>query len=535
MEPPHPLLGKTTRALAVMAVALAVPYASPSLRRLRVAEVPWDRSSDATDATDATRGVAPKEAAPTVGEATLHASENAGGVTNALPDTPAEEPELDPQILARTAGSLAIEDPTGHAMDAFYTQLARTEACHGKAGDDAGAPRDEGLGAGGALAAGSADPAGGGADRAADASAREDDCRSAVTRVLHYGDSVITSDLVSGTLRRQMQSRFGDAGHGFILAANAWEWYFHNDVAHTASDAWAMSRITGPLSGDGIYGLGGVSFHTADVASAWFSTASKGDYGRRVSRFDIYYEEQPAGGDVDVIVPGRPAEIFSTRGGKKASRVRSVAVADGPAQMTIRTRGSGDVRLFGVALERDVPGVVYDALGANGARARLWSSMSVEHWTEQMALRKPSLIVLQYGTNESEEGKVVPEVYTRQLGDLVDKVRRAAPDASVLVAAPLDRAERGDGGKMRTRAIIPQLVDLQRQTAAAHGAAFWNTYEAMGGEGSFARWVKAEPQLASWDLTHPTPAGAEVIGDLFFKALTTGLSAFQSRGPHATK
>ena len=44
-----------------------------------------------------------------------------------------------------------------------------------------------------------------------------------------------------------------------------------------------------------------------------------------------------------------------------------------------------------------------------------------------------------------------------------------------------------------------------------------------------AKWVKADPQLASWDLTHPTPAGAELIGDLFYKALTTGFDAYESR------
>ena len=46
-----------------------------------------------------------------------------------------------------------------------------------------------------------------------------------------------------------------------------------------------------------------------------------------------------------------------------------------------------------------------------------------------------------------------------------------------------------------------------------------------------AKWVKAKPQLASWDLTHPTPAGAEVIGELFEKALVTGFEAYVSRAP----
>jgi len=42
-------------------------------------------------------------------------------------------------------------------------------------------------------------------------------------------------------------------------------------------------------------------------------------------------------------------------------------------------------------------------------------------------------------------------------------------------------------------------------------------------------WVKASPQLASWDLTHPTPAGAEVIGDLLYQALLDGYEASRKR------
>ena len=34
----------------------------------------------------------------------------------------------------------------------------------------------------------------------------------AVTRILHFGDSIVVSDYVSGTLRRKFQEQFGDAG-----------------------------------------------------------------------------------------------------------------------------------------------------------------------------------------------------------------------------------------------------------------------------------------------------------------------------------
>jgi lysophospholipase L1-like esterase len=455
---------------------LAVPYASSSLAKWRVAPAPWD-----TEPSIATidRAVVPSPV-PTVGEQALGPTNNEATVSNALPE---HAVPLDPEALAKTAGSLGITDPTGRALDGFYASLSKTIA-------------------------------------------KED---GAVTRILHYGDSVITADLISGTMRRAMQAQFGDAGHGFILVANPWEWYFHNDVSHHASDGWTANRITGPLSGDGLYGLGGVSFHSTGEATAWFSTKSQGDYGRRVSRFDIYYLEQPWGGDVQIVVPGRPPERLSTRGPRKVSRVHSVAVPDGPGQMSLHTWGNGDVRMFGVALERDVPGVAYDALGANGARIRLWDAMSEEHWADQLALRRPALVVLQYGTNESEDDDFKAETYEAALDRTLTKIQRAAPETSFLVVAPLDRAVKGEGGKLKTKPVVLALVEIQRRVALAHHMGFWNTFEAMGGEGSMGRWVKATPQLGEWDFTHPTPLGAEAIADLLFKALTTGYVAYASR------
>lgn len=476
--PAHPLAGKTTTAVGVMLALLAVPYLAPGLTRFRVVRAPWDPST--TD-----DGAAAPTSAPqlTQGETTLKASKNEATVTNALPDAPVAK-ALDAKALAKTKGSLAVEDETGHALDAFYGSLAKTRAKE----------------------------------------------KGAVTRIMHYGDSVITSDYVSGTMRRKMQAELGDAGHGFILVANPWEWYFHNDVAHGAGEGWSSSRITGPTTKDGMYGLGGVTFSGALGASAFFGTAERGNYGKKVSRFDVYYLDTPGGGEVEAKL-GTTTETFSTKGEEKTSRVRSFTVPDGEAKLVLRVV-SGSPRIFGVALERDEPGVVYDALGANGARAELLASINPSHLKDQMALRKPALVILQYGTNESEAPGVARD-YEKTLSGVVSMIKAAAPNASILITAPLDRAETSEGGGLRTKPIIKRLVAAQRSVAKESGVAFWNTFEAMGGEGSMAKWMKSG--LGGGDLTHPTPQGAEALGDLLYKSLTTGFEAWLSVHPEAGK
>ncbi len=99
--------------------------------------------------------------------------------------------------------------------------------------------------------------------------------------------------------------------------------------------------------------------------------------------------------------------------------------------------------------------------------------------------------------------------------------------------APLDRAERGEGGKLRTKPVIVKLVEAQQKAAVAHGVGFWNTFLAMGGDGAMARWVNAKPQLGSWDFTHPTPLGAEAVATLLFNALNAGYVAYASKHPGA--
>ena len=341
----------------------------------------------------------------------------------------------------------------------------------------------------------------------------------AVTRVLHYGDSLITGDYVTQTVRRLMQTRFGDAGHGFVLAGKPAPWYRRANLTLDGSKGWKINRMTKPTIKDGAYGLGAVTFRTTRKGD-WVSLKPKGEeLGKSFSKVEVYYYGQPRGGKFEMGINGRMVEV-NTRTDEPASRKAEIQMPDAAHEFKLRSLGNGEVRLFGVALERDGPGVIYDSLGLDGARASLLKRMNAEHWHDQIRLRKPDVLLIHYGTNESQAERMNIKRYADDLSQTVGHLRMALPGVSCLIVAPMDRADKDENGRLRTRPVVRRIVRAQRRVAHEQGCAFWNTWRAMGGENSMAAWYKKG--LGGGDLTHPTRAGARRIGSMLFASLMDG-------------
>jgi lysophospholipase L1-like esterase len=391
---------------------------------------------------------------------------------------PIAAPESEALPEGKNAPPLPITDPSGHALDAFYGALARA---------DAKEPHR-------------------------------------VVRIAHFGDSLIASDFVSGTLRRTLQTRFGDAGHGFVLMANAWPSYFHWDVDRYATGGWQVSRIVGPYAEDGWYGLGGVSFLAEKNVLARVGTTKSGTFGRSVSRFVVAYAEGPRGGRFQLRVDGVARDVVDTRGPELRARFHELTVPDGPHELELQTL-AGECRLFGIVLERDGPGVVLDALGVQGGRIRYLDKLDDTHFAEQLMWRKPDLVVYEFGANESGDAPSMADFHDTMQAVLA-QAKRALPDSSCLVVSAMDRATKRDDEIVSVR-YVAALVEEQRRAALDLGCAFFDTYRAMGGRGSMPLWVKRG--LGQADLTHPTGAGADRIGNWIYGAMLSGYSAFRAR------
>ena len=81
-------------------------------------------------------------------------------------------------------------------------------------------------------------------------------------------------------------------------------------------------------------------------------------------------------------------------------------------------------------------------------------------------------------------------------------------------------------GKMQSYPNLPNVRDALRQAAFDAGAAFFDIYEAMGGQNSMIEWVQADPPLAAADYVHFSPQGARIIAEAFIKSFLADYEAY---------
>ena len=348
--------------------------------------------------------------------------------------------------------------------------------------------------------------------------------KGGVTRVLHYGDSPTTADLITADVRVLMQQQFGNAGTGFVLIARPWAWYGRRGVDMSASN-WQIDIGGNSPVKDGINGLGAVSFRGAAGAVANWTLADATHHS-----VEVYFLSEPEGGDFTMEADGRPMGSASAQAAGTAPAFERFNIPEGCSHVTLRvTRGS--VRLFGADFRRADPGVVYTSAGINGANVTLLSrALNEEHWTQELQHYNPDLVVINYGTNESGFPTFVDTTWGREMRLAVQRVHNAVPNASILLMSPMDRGAKKDTGEIDTLATLPRLVTTEAKVALDMNVAFFNTFEAMGGQGTMARWYASEPRLVGADYIHPLPAGAKIVGELLFSALHEGYQHHKAQG-----
>lgn len=381
---------------------------------------------------------------------------------------------------------IAIEDRDGKSMDALHRALARAEAGEGQA------------------------------------------------RILFYGASHVAGDMFTGHIRRELQARFGDAGHGFVVPVHPWRTYRHKDI-NIDSDGkrWETQRIRVGDTEVQRLGLAGIAMMSTrpDSYGAVY-TVQQGTHGRHASFFELYYKKHPSGGGMDVYIDGRKAQRISTRAPKVKTGYATFRVPDGSHRFEIRTLSKRPVWIYGLAVERDRPGVVVDTLGINGSRVRYQLLWDDEVYQEHLRRRKPDLVVLAYGTNESGDGSPI-EDYERNLRAVIQRMRDTVPEASCLLIGPSDRPMQVEERVFEHRERTARLIEVQHRVALEQGCGFFDLVAFQGGALSMVQWAANDPAYASQDHIHYTRLGYQRLGEVLLAALLDGMPSSPADEPAA--
>lgn len=330
-------------------------------------------------------------------------------------------------------------------------------------------------------------------------------------RVVHLGDSQIASDHITDVIRRRLQLRYGSGGPGFLFVDRPSKFSGRAVRNGEASDGWEVVKLTDKTR-DGMLGFSGVRFVSRTAQHTRFDVASS-------NIAELFFVTSPKGGTLDVKADDTHLSHVFTQFMDTELAFSRLKLPEGARSLRLDT-ADGEVNLLGVALESGGPGIVYDTVGLPGALFEVYLRGKEKFFVSQLAHRDPSLVVLMLGGNEAYEigrGWQTLDDARGNARKLVDRVKKAAPEAACLLMGPMDAGIRTVSGEIDPRPNTREVGAMIREVAAEKGCAFWDAAAAMGGIGSVPKWL--ELGLFNQDLIHPRSSGADVLGHLFDFAL----------------
>lgn len=341
-------------------------------------------------------------------------------------------------------------------------------------------------------------------------------------RVLQYGDSTLAADNITRTIRSRIQAQFGDAGPGFFVAGMDPRWMKRDDVRVTRTGDWDVSTIL--FGGNqGRYGLGGIVAKSKQPNT--ISIAGPKPGGSIGQRIELYTQTPKREESIKLEVNGTTPLV--PKRDDKNTFTHWVVESPEPIKSLKISVLEPNLEVYGAVVENS-RGVTWETTAVVGVSSISFKQFTPAHLAEQTATRRPDLIVLMIGGNETGHGGIFSpggKVYKESFVGALRTIRQGSPKSACLVMSPLDQGEQNDDGNVSSKKSVSRMVQLQKEVALEEGCAFWNSWKFMGGEGSFVRWLNQG--LAWTDLAHFTAPGLQRIGNGFADALLNSYKKFE--------
>lgn len=336
-------------------------------------------------------------------------------------------------------------------------------------------------------------------------------------RIAYFGDSFIEADILTGDLRKMLQKRFGGSGVGYVPVTTRIAG-FRRSVRQSFG-GWGSHSITDSVRFD--RSLQDLSNHYF-IPSPGAFVELKGDTSSVSSCYFVASDSICIAASVNGAEPQR----FRVAG-QEGLRKLSVNGRIGTVRWTVERFDSIPV-FYAVTMDPS-EGIILDNFSTRGSSGQQLGGVPAPLLRQYASLRTYDLIVLQYGLNVASGGLTNYAYYKDAMTRVVNYLKQAFPQASVLIVGVGDRESKDENGNLRTMPEVKSLIRYQQLLAAETKVAFWNMYDAMGGEGSMVRMVASKPAMANYDYTHINFHGGKHLAGILFEALMYGMEQYEKR------
>ena len=354
--------------------------------------------------------------------------------------------------------------------------------------------------------------------------------KSQKVRIMHYGDSQIEADRISGRLRERLQKDFGGNGAGAYAVIPATRKISNQNKI---SSDWDRYTGFGPYVDSSVkhknYGAL-FSFCKIKMDSSVLDSNSLCNgiikvykpkkayrHSRNYQQFDIYYSAEV---DVNIKYTLNDTTIIDdTLRKNKDITKKSISFNKAPESLELQFKAKVSPLIYGISLEGS-NGVVVDNIPLRGASGTEFAKISYQSLKQMHDLLEPNLFILEFGGNAIPHIKnnKRAERYGRYFKKQILKIKQANPSAIILVIGPGDMAKK-EQTDLVSYPFIEKVRNELKKAAFETNSCFWDMYLNMGGENAIVEWSKKTPSLAARDYIHLTNAGARKIADLFIENL----------------
>ena len=350
-----------------------------------------------------------------------------------------------------------------------------------------------------------------------------------LVRIAYYGDSFVEGDILTADLREMLQDKYGGSGVGYSPITSISSG-FRMTTRQTA-EGWTRHSIMDSTYFD--RSLQDISNHyfKADAEASIRFRGQKRNY----AHIDTFYHAS------FFFTPYEEATISATVNSKEEFRkvfkgnelqVAKVDGKMGSVAFTVQEADSSAL-FFGVAMDGD-SGIALDNFSMRGASGLNVRSVPAKMMRRFYELRPYDLVILQYGLNVATKLGSNYDNYINGMKTTIGHIKEYFPGAGILIVSVADRDYKTPEGDVRTMPGIRNLVRYQQNLAAEEGVAFWNMFEAMGGNESMKTLVDAKPAMANYDYTHINVRGGKHLAGLLFEALVYGKEQYDRRRAYET-